>query len=339
MNKNILLIVLLSLSILISGCGNKQATIGTSTNNDTALNTSQPNADKTTNSNSTTTKNPSTKTNDYIKWEGNWTKGNVDDNKKTGASASMLINIIDKTRFAFTIDATYINAVVNEKGERFLNPHMGKIEGIAYYTSPNEADFTIMQYLDYKMIFKMSSDNTINISEINIKTSRDYGNSPFAGVNVRYFGDYIYKQSQEQPTSYKQYTNSRYGFSIEYPSTFITKVVPDNNDGRIFSTKDNSAELTVSGINNISSQDVKSLYSDLLKEHSNVSYKKQQDNWFVVSWIEGDKIVYEKMVVGSGSNNTFVIKYPSSQKEIYDEIITHLNSSFKTPSIDTGHGY
>lgn len=42
-------------------------------------------------------------------------------------------------------------------------------------------------------------------------------------------------------------------------------------------------------------------------------------------------------IVGSGSINTLVIKYPSRQKEICDEIITHLNSSFKTPSIDTGY--
>lgn len=144
-------------------------------------------------------------------------------------------------------------------------------------------------------------------------------------------------QSKNQQVSYKQYTNDRYWFSIEYPSTFITKLLPDNNDGIILSASDGNTELTVSGINNILNETPTSIYNDLLKEHRNASYKKHADNWMVVSWLEGDKIVYEKRVVGSGSINTFIIKYPSIQNDYYSPIISHLNSTFDTPQIDTGH--
>jgi len=48
--------------------------------------------------------------------------------------------------------------------------------------------------------------------------------------------------------------------------------------------------------------------------------------------------VYKKAVVGSGSVNSFVIKYPLAQKEIYDPIIERLISTFKTPEIDSMHG-
>ena len=142
---------------------------------------------------------------------------------------------------------------------------------------------------------------------------------------------------QEHKLEYKQYTNDRFGFSIEYPSTFVTKVVPDNDDGRIFSSEDDTARLTVSGINNIFNDTVIASYNDVLKVHSNASYKKQEDNWFAVSWTEDNNIVYEKSVVGNGSIDTFIIKYPKSQKEYYDSIVAHLNSSFMTPFIDVGH--
>lgn len=137
--------------------------------------------------------------------------------------------------------------------------------------------------------------------------------------------------------SYKKYINTRFEFSIEYPSSFVIKLVPDNNDGRIFSSQDGNTELTVSGINNVLNETPSSVYNDTLKEHNNASYKKLQNNWFIVSWIEGDKIVYQKSIVGKGSTNTFIFKYPSNKKSYYDSIIEHLIFSFKTPEINSAH--
>jgi len=145
------------------------------------------------------------------------------------------------------------------------------------------------------------------------------------------------KPVKEQQITYKKYANTRYGFSIEYPSTFVTKVIPDNNDGIMLASPDGSVELTISGINNVLNETAISSYNELIKNHSNASYKNQQGNWFVVSWMEGDKIVYEKGVVGKGSSNSFVIKYPLTQKKAYDSIVSHLNSTFKTPLIATNH--
>lgn len=144
-------------------------------------------------------------------------------------------------------------------------------------------------------------------------------------------------KTQEQKVSYKPYINDRFGFSIEYPSDFTVKVTPDNNDGLIFQSADGKTELTVSGINNVSNATVVSEYNNLLSQHSNAPYKKQEGNWFVVSWIEGNNIVYEKMVIGTGSENTFVLEYPTSQKDYYNAIVSHLVATFKNPGIDSGH--
>lgn len=141
----------------------------------------------------------------------------------------------------------------------------------------------------------------------------------------------------KEEVTYKLYKNGRYDFSIEYPSILQSKQLSANGDGIRLSTTDGSTELTVSGINNVSNETVVSEYNKLVSEHSNASYKKQQDNWFIVTWVEGDKIVYEKRVIGSGSSNTFIIKYSISNKDYYDSIISHLNSTFNTPGIGEGH--
>ena len=68
-----------------------------------------------------------------------------------------------------------------------------------------------------------------------------------------------------------------------------------------FQSADGKTEITVSGANNGLNDTVISAYNDLLLNHSNASYKKQQGNWFVVSWLEGDSIAYEKSIIGNGS--------------------------------------
>lgn len=130
---------------------------------------------------------------DLTKWSGNWENGSSDVAEKGGASASMLINNVNNKQFEFSIEASFISTIVNEKGEKILNEHTGDIEGTAFFTSSNEAYYTEKDYPDYKMIFKIINDNTIRISEINTKTGKDYGSSPLAGVNVRYQGDYVLK--------------------------------------------------------------------------------------------------------------------------------------------------
>jgi serine/threonine-protein kinase len=134
-----------------------------------------------------------------------------------------------------------------------------------------------------------------------------------------------------------QYANERYGFSIDYPNTFTEQTKSDNGDGIILSTKDGSAVLTVSGSNNALGDSAAAVYANMLTEHSNASEKAQKDNWAAISWVDGDNTFYEKSVIGSGSINTFVLQYPTSQKDVYSSIITLLDSSFKTPTIEESH--
>ncbi len=151
------------------------------------------------------------------------------------------------------------------------------------------------------------------------------------------FSEKTKKDSTSKDISYKEYYNERFEFSIEYPSKFVTKMLPANGDGIILESSDGSAELTVSGINNVLDWTAKSCFDDFIKDHKNLSYKLQKDNWFVSSWNEGDNILYMKEIVGNGSINTFYFKYPLAEKEYYDQVVQKLVESFRTPGISEYH--
>ena len=59
------------------------------------------------------------------------------------------------------------------------------------------------------------------------------------------------------------------------------------------------------------------------------TYKRQKDNWFVVSGYIGPKIFYQKTFLSNDMFKTFYIEYPESQRSIYDPILSRLGSSFK----------
>ena len=135
---------------------------------------------------------------------------------------------------------------------------------------------------------------------------------------------------------YKLYTNVRYQYSIMYPNNLTVINDPDNGDGRKFKSMDGEVELSIYGSNNISNKTVNSMYYSAIKD-SNLPYKKQSGNWYVISYIEGDKVVYEKTAVGKGSINTFIFKYPINQKDRYSKVVEQLNKSFKNYALNEAH--
>ncbi|MDP4178839.1 MAG: M56 family metallopeptidase [Bacillota bacterium] len=176
-------------------------------------------------------------------------------------------------------------------------------------------------------------DNTKNL--IVIWTNNNGCELVFAQTNAS--NSVANSKTQVQQITYKPYANPRFKYSIEYPDNYVIKLSADNGSGEILDSPDRSAELNLYAGNNVLNDTPQSKLTDFLSKHSNVKYKEQKDNWFVVSWTEDNNIFYQKEVIGSGSYNGYVLKYPASQKDNYDDVITHLNNSFKTPSIDSGH--
>jgi len=151
------------------------------------------------------------------------------------------------------------------------------------------------------------------------------------------FSSKIVHSKVTESFTYENYYNSRYKFSIKYPSDLKKGEESANGDGNIFTNKSGSVKLTVFGNNNVFDTTPKSAYKDALKEVSNISYKIQLGNWYVISWVKNNKIIYKKEVVGKGSINTLILEYPLTQKKLYDTFLLNLNIYFKTPGINEAH--
>ena len=133
---------------------------------------------------------------------------------------------------------------------------------------------------------------------------------------------------------YKSYNNAKFLCSIMYPNNL--KVVEETANGNILKSDDENVSLQIYGMNNASHTNIDSIYNKAIKDN-NIYYKAKSGNWFVVSYIEGDKIIYQKKVVGKGSINTFIFKFPANQKDEYTQVVGVIEKSFKAYSTDKAH--
>jgi hypothetical protein len=136
--------------------------------------------------------------------------------------------------------------------------------------------------------------------------------------------------------SYKKYCNERYGFCVEYPEDFGMEPAPTNNDGRVFYDGE-GFRFSASGINNVMD---KTLKSEMLSQEQNfdtVSYRTSGNNWYVLSGLKENKIIYLKTFVGKGAINHLHISYTSSMKNEYKSIVTRISRSFVSGDLGEAH--
>lgn len=145
------------------------------------------------------------------------------------------------------------------------------------------------------------------------------------------------KYAPDEIINYNKYTNPRYGFTIEYPSAFTVNEVADNGDGA--EIVNGSVKIIVFGSNNIDNKSAKDVYEEEIKGElkEKITYKIQKDDWFIISWKDGNIINYKKTAVGKGSVNTFIISYPEDENAAFAGIVYHISNTFKTPGVEEVH--
>ena len=198
MNKNIVRtsIAMVVLGLFFVGCSseevgksNAQTTtnannVGVVQNQETKASSNEKNQDS----------KPNAEVEDCSKWNGKWIMGGAEDQNKMGPASILIIKNSSKDKFEFFIDAAFKFQVTNSKNEKIPTANVGQIEGVAKCISSTEAEYTADNLPDYKIIFKILDDKSIEIQEINTKTGKDYGSSYQAGNRVRYIGKYIIKK-------------------------------------------------------------------------------------------------------------------------------------------------
>jgi hypothetical protein len=136
--------------------------------------------------------------------------------------------------------------------------------------------------------------------------------------------------------TFQTYSNSRFNYSIEYPSRLlIPRGESPQGDGQLFASEDLQAQMIIYDTLNVLEQSIKDLYKQEARDvvtpkiTKRVTYKRQKDNWFVISGYIGPKIFYQKTILSNDMFKTFYIEYPENQRHRYDPILIRLGNSFK----------
>ena len=127
-------------------------------------------------------------------------------------------------------------------------------------------------------------------------------------------------------TTLKRYYNSRFGYSILYPSSFNIIKEPENGDGCRFS-KDNNTYLSVWGMYNSLDETLEEVYNQY--KSKSPAYYRIKDNWFVISDnTDNGYIFYQKTVLKDGVFMTAVLHYPSNENDYYSALIPKIFTKF-----------
>ena len=136
--------------------------------------------------------------------------------------------------------------------------------------------------------------------------------------------------------TFQTYSNPRFNYSIEYPSRLlIPRGDSPPGDGQLFASEDLQAQMIIYGTLNVLEQTIRDLFKQEARDvvtpkiTKRVTYKRQKDNWFVISGYIGPKIFYQKTILSNDMFKTFYIEYPENQRHRYDPILSRLGNSFK----------
>ncbi len=155
-------------------------------------------------------------------------------------------------------------------------------------------------------------------------------------ITLSLFTIFLLVQTSAGQSGYVTYYNSRFEYSIKYPTkVFVPQEESANGDGRVFLAK-GGAELRVWGQYNALMDTVREAYENDLNEYGRgVTYKVLQNNGYVISGTKGNKVYYQKtMLNGSDGDGgavfaTFTIEYKKTEKAKYDPIVTKIAASFR----------
>jgi len=141
-------------------------------------------------------------------------------------------------------------------------------------------------------------------------------------------GDYV-----EDAVPYTRYINTRYGFSIPYPSRLLVpQPPPGNNDGREFLSQDERVHMSAWGTYNVMEETLAGrMASEKGDPDRTVTYEAMKADWFVLSgYIEG-RIFYQRTYLVDDIFYTFFIVYDEAVSDIYDPITAHISNEFSVP--------
>ena len=182
---------------------------------------------------------------------------------------------------------------------------------------------------------KIAADKIIaDAKAVQAKKASDLKAKELKAIEAKKVLDAKSQSEQSKELGFIDYNNEKFSYSITYPDNL--KIGAQTTNGNVLKSEDGRVSLQLYGTNNESNETIDLIYNKAIK-NNNMYYKVKSGNWFVISYTEGDTIVYQKKVVGKASTNTFIFKFPANEKDKYTSVVDKLEKSFKTSSTDDSH--
>lgn len=123
--------------------------------------------------------------------------------------------------------------------------------------------------------------------------------------------------------------NHKYGFALELPNYFKEGSLTASGIQYYINDLNDNITIMVETVGEGSNASLKDDYQFQLKSSEGCDYKILKDNWFVLSGQDKEGIYYQKTILKNGQTHYLSIRYPTTQKDIFDNILPRISKSFK----------
>ena len=242
-----------------------------------------------------------------------------------------------------TVGSTIIGfeyyGMINEKYPIVMNlawREPSEIVGSYYYVkngSNNTLELSGSKNSNDYMVLKEYNSAGENTGTFEGKWSMDSYSGTFTNYKGVKMPFKLYRETTATNNSditFNSYQNSRFNYTITYPSFLNKRQESENGDGCKFYMDDNTY-LIVSGMYNALDESIISRYNEY--KSKSVTYSIQKDNWFVISdYTSNGNIFYTKTVLQNGVFFTATFYYPAKDKDKYNSVIKKIFTNFPLKS-------
>ena len=134
--------------------------------------------------------------------------------------------------------------------------------------------------------------------------------------------------SDDYLTDVHTYTNDMHPYSMSIPNRFEMEDTPSGSGTR-YKDPETGFVISLFGFANVNDETAHEMFVDEDTSGKTDLYTAEGDNWYVVSWREGDTIIYEKTIVTDSTIATAHLEYSTANRDMGSKIIDTLLPTFQ----------
>lgn len=134
--------------------------------------------------------------------------------------------------------------------------------------------------------------------------------------------------SDDYLTDVHTYTNDMHPYSMSIPNRFEMEDTPSGSSTR-YEDPETGFVIGLSGYVNIDDETAHEMFIEKDTSGKTDLYTAEGDNWCVISWREGDTIIYQKTIVTDSTVATVSLEYSAADRDMGSKIIDTLLPTFQ----------